>query len=1112
MDRVYDVFLCYSSHDEDVVHDLAVGLADRDLSVWFRAWELKRGAPFASQIEAALQESAALVLCMSQHALTVDWPLLQDNTVPFRERNKHDRRFIPVRLDDVQPSGWLAEHMAIDWRMRSREGLDQLARACRRDKRHGPLIGSEHPQPTLTRSLEHRLRIRGAVFRPGATHVLTVSADHSVHLLNLSTQLIELKANSPEVPRCAAFHPREEKAIVGGKDLRQLDLRSGMFFDAMDGHSQPVICVAYDPSGETAISGSDDNSVRLWDVNTRRCISAFEGHLGPVWSVQFSPDGSQILSGSADHTMRLWDSSTGECLQVLDGHTEGVMAVRFEPRGQFAISGSVDRTLRQWNLATAATERVMEGHTGRVWSVGYLWDGTRVLSGSSDGSVRIWDPTSGVCDWVLGGSATIVIGVGATSTGETVFGVTSDGTLRTWAVGSLGEPHAERTQARYSSAKVVIVGEARSGKTGLAMRLALNRWEPTDSTVGAWATRLPVQTSRAENSEGDDDRELWIWDFGGQADQRLIHQLYLGDTALAVLVFDGSNPKVVQQLSQWNDALTLSDVAFPRLLVAGRTDEYPVQLDEHTLVEMRGSTNATGYFETSAKTGRGCDDLRQALPATIDWSTVPVTSSPALFRLLKQEILGLRERERVLTTAKELHDWLPGLVGAFNADQLTTVIKLLTGPGVVMMLGFGDYILLRPELLNSYAQAVIRSLLDDPDGHDYLLEERVLRGGLAYPAGFDRLPEPEERVILLAMHRMLIERSMCIRDEDPEGRRPTTLLFPSYLRRLRPPRPQRMRAFLTYSVDRNLLQLYGSLVVRIHHTEPFRSIQLWHHAADFRTRDGVKLGLTVEPFEEHPGAGGLLELYAEARTPPSEQALFARYVEDHVREMGLQPSRQRNCPRCGALLEIRPQGGSQSDSVCNQCGYQISIWDQVQVLLTDGEVSSRAYRMGAEAAFERSSESRERELVGDVMSVVAQADQICREVLVSDHGIDVEIEFRNDVGEATGYKVYAQLKAGDSHLRRRKRDSVRLFRLKKRRHADYWADQAFPVMLIIGSSVGIEWMEVRDMLRMTRSRGPWPPTQIEFVGAQFDVAAVRRWRRQLLRPSSSLVAFDTAGP
>ncbi|SPE34611.1 hypothetical protein SBA6_390004 [Candidatus Sulfopaludibacter sp. SbA6] len=145
-------------------------------------------------------------------------------------------------------------------------------------------------------------------------------------------------------------------------------------------------------------------------------------------------------------------------------------------------------------------------------------------------------------------------------------------------------------------------------------------------------------------------------------------------------------------------------------------------------------------------------------------------------------------------------------------------------------------------------------------------------------------------------------------------------------------------------------------------------------------------------------------------------------------------------------------------------------------------------------------ESKERALVGEVISTVALAGQISREFNVSDHAIDMEIEFKDDAGEATGKKLYLQLKSGDSYLRQR-RDEVEVFEIKKERHAGYWMSQAFPVLLVIRDSEGeVRWMEVRDWLKRAVDSGKKAVTQIVFEGERFDVMSVRRWREKALGP------------
>ncbi len=176
------------------------------------------------------------------------------------------------------------------------------------------------------------------------------------------------------------------------------------------------------------------------------------------------------------------------------------------------------------------------------------------------------------------------------------------------------------------------------------------------------------------------------------------------------------------------------------------------------------------------------------------------------------------------------------------------------------------------------------------------------------------------------------------------------------------------------------------------------------------------------------------------------------------------------------------------------------LWDQLEELFASPEMKQRVRALEVQAAIVLDAESKERVLVGEVISTVSLAGQICRELTVSDHGIDMEIEFKNDAGEATGRKVYLQLKSGDSHLHKRKRDGAEIFKIKKARHARYWMDQAFPVLLVIRASDGaVRWMDVRDGLKRVTDNGKKQVRQLVFEGARLDVMSVRRWRERALR-------------
>ena len=199
----------------------------------------------------------------------------------------------------------------------------------------------------------------------------------------------------------------------------------------------------------------------------------------------------------------------------------------------------------------------------------------------------------------------------------------------------------------------------------------------------------------------------------------------------------------------------------------------------------------TQFLETSAKANLGCEELKQAILGGIRWEDIPWRSSPLLFKRLKEEIARLKDEGRVLVCFNELRETLQlrlmedktGEVTRFTDEELKAVVSLLAGPGVVWELKFGSWVLLQPERINAYAQAVIQTMREDQHERGCIQEERVLNGDLTYHSSIARLGADEERFVLLAMHQTLVERGLCLREHTGQG---PLLVFPSYYRRERP--------------------------------------------------------------------------------------------------------------------------------------------------------------------------------------------------------------------------------------------------------------------------------------------------------------------------------------
>ncbi|XP_068687964.1 F-box/WD repeat-containing protein 7-like isoform X1 [Montipora foliosa] len=164
----------------------------------------------------------------------------------------------------------------------------------------------------------------------------------------------------------------------------------------LKGHREPITCM--DCNGSTLVSGSSDNTVRVWDVKTNQCVHVLGSpHTDSVRCVQLQ--GSQCITGCGDGIIRLFDLKSGRCLRSFQGHTGAVEHLSFD--GKTIISASADLTVRVWNANTGQLIHSMMGHSDEIQVL--VAHGDKVVTTSWDETIRMWSIGSGTCMLTLRG-------------------------------------------------------------------------------------------------------------------------------------------------------------------------------------------------------------------------------------------------------------------------------------------------------------------------------------------------------------------------------------------------------------------------------------------------------------------------------------------------------------------------------------------------------------------------------------------------------------------------------------------------------------------------------------------------------------------------------------
>jgi small GTP-binding protein len=647
---------------------------------------------------------------------------------------------------------------------------------------------------------------------------------------------------------------------------------------------------AWDRSGKSLVAVLEGDRGLRWEIDTQQQEVVQSTFFHGVTCLERAPgdDLFAMVSPSVPE-LRLWTSFADMRSLPLPVEAPRSGLAWSSDGKMLAAFGEANPRIELISLPQARRVGVLEGHLDRISSCEFSADGRYLVSSSRDDSIRVWrrEPLGQVSRtaWSIGEERSAIR---LHPSQQLLAALSGDRrSLQLLDILPREQVSAPPSTVRHVSAKVVLVGEARVGKTCLALRLAEDRYEERESTHGMHFWSLPPERldARATAPPGE-RRDVVLWDLGGQEEYRLVHQLFLHDTTVALVLFDPVQGRAAfEAVEAWNSRFEkqLHDRRVVKLLVGTKQDvDSPVdQLGIDALVRKCGFA---GYFSTSARNGRGLAKLREAISQALDWSALATTSRPDLFQRIQDEIEANRERGVVVLFMEDLTRTIrTQRPEDFDPRAVTAVVKQLALQGVIALTRLRkghEALVLQLGEIERYAGSIILAARDNPLGVPAIEQTLITQRDWAPPRipPEERLPLREEQWVLECVMELLIEHGLCIRHEG-------LLVFPSLFRTTESLGTHVPRAAaVSYDVTGAIDNIYSSLVAALALSQRFGRMRLWEDRAEFEEAGRGVAGLHRV---DRPEGATRLNLYFDDKTAEETRRLFTHVVKQHLRRHGI---------------------------------------------------------------------------------------------------------------------------------------------------------------------------------------------------------------------------------
>jgi WD40 repeat protein len=257
--------------------------------------------------------------------------------------------------------------------------------------------------------------------------------DGAVYLRDMRTSEIRVLRGHTGVVRSLAFSADDRWLVSGSEDatVRVWDVQEGKEYKCFRGHLDIVCSVAFAPGGEQVASASADGTVKLWHLAEQPEYRSLEPALRLAGPIALSPDGTSVAVAVRDGTVQLLETESWQEQQRLEGHSGDIQALAFAPDGKTLATAGSDRTIRVWDAVTGGQWSLFRDPARRARHLLFSRAGRLLAVGGKGTECELWDVSTGCTSMAVPAAPERIVAVDSDADGK-ILATASGRTVQLW--------------------------------------------------------------------------------------------------------------------------------------------------------------------------------------------------------------------------------------------------------------------------------------------------------------------------------------------------------------------------------------------------------------------------------------------------------------------------------------------------------------------------------------------------------------------------------------------------------------------------------------------------------------------------------------------------------